>query len=152
MNTSLLWNVFPSIMRGTFRFILKVIDIVELSSIADNATWLVRVASGSDDITTYLVDSLCNGIWVVLPTVPYASSWLITKTSLEVSSRLTFLPSESSEVPTQMGVLYADLMVYWHFYQFGSLLTRLNVDMLLCSCQLRFWKLHIHFLSSIGYF
>lgn len=82
---------FPSIIKGTFRFILNVIVIVELSSMADIATWLVRVASGSVDITTYLVDSLWSGICVVLPTVPYPSSWLIRKTSLEVSIKTDFI-------------------------------------------------------------
>lgn len=77
--------MLPSMFRGKLRFIFKVIEIVVLSSIAATANWLGQVLSGSVDITTYLVDSLCRGICVVLPTEAEPSSWLMTKTSLEVS-------------------------------------------------------------------
>lgn len=82
--------MFPSITKGMFRFILKVTETVVLSSIADIASWLFLLVVGFDDTTTYLFDSLCSGICVVLPTLPYPLSWLMTKTSLEVSIKTDF--------------------------------------------------------------
>lgn len=51
--------------KGKFRFILKVIEIVILSSIAATANWLGQNPVGSVDIATYLVDSLCRGTSII---------------------------------------------------------------------------------------
>lgn len=95
------------------------------------------MVSGSVDTTTYLFDSLCKGICVVLPTEAVPSSWLITKTSREVSIKTDFTSFRKFCSSNSDGRMI-----------FGTLLMRLDEGKLTCSFKCRFRKKCKHYMLS----